>query len=727
MAPKRKRSDKKGTPEPETPVPAETGALDADLTFDHLYDALNYNPSIDGPEDLEEYRRAWQLRRDLAELSRRPEGYFFTWRASDGRIYGAPLLTPPDIEAVQREDATFSPMPYTEQWYRDYLQHFGLPNYFLRDGHLVMVYDDLETKRLAMTNAPSPQFAAIPPRNYLKLRFSAAPRWPRLDRNGTYRLELRTEGARTSLMHYFPALSISEFPYRTYVLPSGRIQLRSMTETESPDMPIRSETSVAWDRFEEGQVVPSAYHREIIGDHPFHHASQPRDVIIQSAIDRHAVINPTEDIPGQGRMAFLTQQDEELAYTSGYINDENAADPQLVNLARRNGELAVGTGPNAGPIVVFWPNEALRNPREQPEGPGAWRFLTSNGHSSNRGFAAINFGGSHGLPTYPTASQIRRLGQLFVEDGREDLTDMVDIVWVPGAQDNNPGEDPVLDGTVEAADEEVIPVRPTKKRKARRTSVSAPNVSSPPADDAAGGATAPLHPHHDPTNNNGVPGSMHDQTGDPLRAVYETAWSAGRWNTVDRSRVWLGKVEHHKLYSFSARGFAKWKHADDMDWNDPTWINRLNKHREQTHQRAKVWGKRRDTPRQDYTNEETRYVWDLVAEAEGSRPSTPLRDIAREFNARFGSRVMRNDTGIQSLIDRLRRMYKEHGRLVGRKSRGWKQQQTSKALRGETGALEASEGEQSGEEVEEDEEGEDDSDFEDEDEDEDAEAEYDDE
>lgn len=694
------------------------------------------NPSIDGDEDLDEYRRAWQLRRDLAELSHRPEGYLFSWRSSNGRFYRAPLLTPPDMEAVQRVDGTwyrtrrqhnaayrdtFTPVPYSEHWYRDYLQHFGLPNYFLRPGHASMIRDNLESERLDMNNAPSPQYAVIPRRNYLDLRFSTAPRWPRPDRNGTYRLEIHTEGARASLAHHFPALSVTPFEYRTHVLPSGYIQLRSMTEDESANMPVQSEDRVAWDRFEEGQSAPSSYQREeIMGDHPFHLNPEPRDQLIQNAIDRHAVINPMEDLPGQGRLAFLSPQDEELAYRRGYINDENAADPHLVNLARRAGELAVGTGPNAGPIVVFWPNEALRNPREQPEGPGAWRFLTTDGDGSNRGFAAINFGGSHGLPTYPTASQIRRLGQLFIEDGREDLTDMIDIVWVPGAQDADPGSDPVLDGTIEAADEQAIATPPKKKRKARRTSASVPNVSSPPESDVAGDDTTRLHPHHDPTNNNHRPGSMHDQTGDPGRAVYETAWSGGRYNTVDRSRVWLGQVEPHKFWSFSARGWAKWKHWERMDWNDPAWISSLNKHREQTRQRAKIWGKKRDTPREDYTNAENQYVWDIVAEADGNRPSRPIRDIVREFNARFGSHALRNETGIGSLIDRLRKMYKEHGRLLGKNPRGWKQQQASRALRGE-----APDDEQSGEE-DEDMDDEDDGDFDDdEDVDEDAEAEYD--
>lgn len=619
------------------------------------------------------------------------------------------------MEAVQRVDGTwyrarrqqditnhresFTPIPYTEQWYQDYLHNLGLPNYFLRDGHLAMIHDSLETKRLGMMNAPSPQNATIPRRDYLNLRFSAAPHWPRQGSNGTYRLEIQTEGARASLTHYFPALSVTEFPYRVYVLPSGHIQLRSMTEIEPANMSVQSEDDVDWNGFEEGQRVLSSYHRETVGNHFFHRPSQPRDALIQSFIDQHVVINPTEDIPGPGRMAFLTDEDEERAYFSGYINDENAADPRLVNQARMCGELAVGTGANAGPIVIFRPNQALRNPRVQPEGPGAWRFLTSNGPTSNRGFAAINFGGSHGLPTYPTASQIRRLGQLFIEDGRENLTDMIDIVWVPGAQDDDPGEDRVLDGNVDSADEEASPTR-TNKQKVSRNPEPASDVSSPPSDDDAEGGTTgttSLHPNHDSTNNDGRPGTMHDQTGDPIRAVYETQWSGGRYITVDRSRVWLGKVEPHKFYSYSARGWVQWKHWKDMDWNDPDWINALNKHREQTYQRAKIWDRKRATKREDYTQEENEYVWGIVAEAQGDRPSMSIRDIAREFNKRFGSRIMRNETGIGSLVDRLRKMYKEHGRLLPKRDRGWKQQQASKALRGE--ALDV---EQSGEEGEED-------------------------
>jgi hypothetical protein len=60
-------------------------------------------------------------------LSVRPEGFYFRCRAFDNRIYGATLITPPDIEVVQRADGTWfrtrriinaqNPDPYSEQWY----------------------------------------------------------------------------------------------------------------------------------------------------------------------------------------------------------------------------------------------------------------------------------------------------------------------------------------------------------------------------------------------------------------------------------------------------------------------------------------------------------------------------------------------------------------------------------------------------------------------------------
>jgi hypothetical protein len=72
------------------------------------------------------------------------------------------------MEAVQRADGTWfrtrrlinnqNPVPYSEQWYAEYLHHFGLPTYFLRGMHLAMMNDNLEPSRLGMHNAPSPQY-----------------------------------------------------------------------------------------------------------------------------------------------------------------------------------------------------------------------------------------------------------------------------------------------------------------------------------------------------------------------------------------------------------------------------------------------------------------------------------------------------------------------------------------------------------------------------------------
>ena len=641
------------------------------------------------------------------------EGYQFTWRASDGRTYSAPLLTPPDLEAVQRADgswfrtlrqndrsdpATFTPWPYTERFYAEYLHHHGLPAYFLRDAHLVMLRDGFEARRLGLMNAPSSQYTVIPRSDYLNLRYPGRALWPKQEADA-YRIEIQSEDARASLARYHPASSVTAFEYHTYVLPSGHIQLRSITETGDGDTPVQVENSVNWVDLEDGQRIPSSYHQEATGVHLFSQGPNVRDVLIQSVIDRHGIINPMQDIPGQGHLAFLSAQDSQLALDRGYVDDNGFPDPREVNAARMREELAIGTGPRAGPIVVFWPDPDFLNPSEQPEGPGAWRFLTNEGVHSERGLAAINFGGNHGLPAYPTASQIRRLGELLIDNGREDLTAHIDIVWVPGQEDADPGEDPGLDGTVGIDNEEVSATR-TKKQKTRPTSSSASNVSSPPVAGDAEDTIGTSHPHHDPTNNNGIPGSMHDQTGHPNRAEYETVLSDGRWHTIDRSRVWPGIVEPHKFWSFSARGWVRWRHADTMDWTDKEKCERLNKHREQTRQRAGIFEKKRPTPRQDYTKEENEFIFDLVAEADGNKPSMPIPEIARLFNSRFGHRVTRNDSGIASLVDRLRKMYNQYGELVEKPPRGWKQQQASKELRGISGTLEAPDDEQDIEEGE---------------------------
>lgn len=630
----------------------------------------------------------------MAELAHRPEGYIFSWVDQLGRNHTAPLITPPDRVAVQRQDGTWhritrsvardEPVPYSQVWYAQYLRHYNLPAYFMRRGHLDMLYDDYEANVLGMQNAPSPHYAVIPPHDYLLHQYPAVPLWPSSDQSGVYQIRDIPSDSRAILSRYSPALSVTGFRYDVYVWPSGNIQVRSTIESEYQDCPVRdaNDPDRAWISWDEDGRVPSSYHRDLPRLQPGSDdlSTDARRTLIQERADEHCLINPMEDVPGDGRLEFLHDSDQQRAVAMGFVDENGEADAQQVTLARRRGELAVGTGHNAGPVVIFRPNPDLRNPRDDPQGPGRWEFLTSDGPTSNRGLAAINLGGSNGLPTYPNARQIRLLGQMLVADGRVDLTAMIDIVWVAGEEDNEPGVDPVLDAPPAPEEEQnVVPSHPVSaiRDPPRTNSVSSPAPipaagQSAPPNDVSGQPAIP----HEPTNGN--PSGPHDQTGQ--WAKYETGNSRGQRITIDRSRAWVGYPEPHKLWTFGSRGWKRWLHADTMDWSDKKKVGNLNKHREQANQRAH-WNPLRKQARTDYTFEENTFVMDMVKQANGERPKMPIGDIAREFNSRFGARCTRNDTALQSLIDRLRKEFQEHGGLKKRQPRGHLQKIRSDMLR----------------------------------------------
>ena len=171
----------------------------------------------------------------------------------------------------------------------------------------------------------------------------------------------------------------------------------------------------------------------------FNHGKTNRVVLIKSANNLHAVVNPMEDIPGLGDLMFLSEADRLEANRRGY------ATPCDVSMAHRRGELAVGTGTDASPIVVFRPDPATLNPTDQPHGPGAWRFLTSVGETSDRGRTASQLGGTRGLPRGPSARHIHLLRQLFSRNGRPNRAAHIDIVWVPGNEDVEDDIYPVLE------------------------------------------------------------------------------------------------------------------------------------------------------------------------------------------------------------------------------------------------------------------------------------------
>jgi len=657
---------------------ATVASAEVEDTFGNLFDGLNckcpsqliapqhlltiiVDPLSNDEESLSRHRSAYQLRRDLAEFSVRPEGVHYSWISSNGRAARAPLLTPPTHEAVQREDGSWyraprmpgTPIPYTQAWYEEYLRAHSLPSWFLRPRHLSMLNDDDEPAHLQYHNAASVPLAIPPPHDYLESLYPAMPLWPEPGHT-TYRLEGLSIERRANLVRHYPAVGITTFPYNVFVFPEGNIQLRSLDEVHN--LPSISEAELTWVPYNYGSMVPSSYHQERTGPHPLSlvNPSSERDALVQAAVNSHAIVNPMEDIPGLGGLLFLSEADRLDAATRGY------ATPYEVSLARRRGDLAVGTGINAGPIVVFRPVSEFLNPVEQPQGQGAWRFLTSDGETSNANLADIQFGGTRGLPRHPSARQIRQLGQLFIRAGRTNLAAQIDLVWVPGAEDSEEDVDMTLDeADLQEDDEEEE--EPYQTQHSPRYTPDGLLI--------------------DPTNNRGVRGGAHDQTG--AWAEYQTMVKhGGRTITIDRSRAWLNYPEPHKLEGYSSRGWRKWKHAATMDWKSKKKVDNLNKFREQIHSHKRGgWPLLREVKRQDYSPEELEFVMELLkAAGKGKRVKMKGKN-AEEFYRRFPLRAQ-SDTGLQSLADRLKTEYSEHGGLKSRNPRGWKQRQMSHAARG---------------------------------------------
>lgn len=584
------------------------------------------------------------------------------------------VLSPPDIIAVQRSDGCWSrqvrhvnetnPNPYDTDWYSQYLAVSGLPAWFLRPAHLAMTNDDVEADNLGLDNCPSTTI--VTRSNYLERMYPDPVAYPVPRSDESYVLS-DLEDRYMHLTRAFPAITVEDVQSSVVVLPSGHIQLRS---TGAENMPTVSELDVEWI---ESETVQQGSYRVDPNIHPRTDVRNEESEA-QRAFDRGALVNPSSTILGIGRLAWLNpREDEPLARSMGYNN------PSEVTQARQQGALGIGLGDLAGPQVVFWPDRQYLNPEVQPAEEGAWRFLTVGTVDSDEGWAALNLGGNNNLPAYPTAAQVYRFRQWLFAQERVDITHGVNIIWAPGAEaedDSWTPPDPEEEQEDEDEDEE--------EREAA-TNLALPPGTVPPANllinfdflpahrqPGATLAAAAARARHDPTN--GEPGGAHDQTGGP-RAMYDTTEDRGRRITIDRSRCHLGDEEPHKLWCYSSRGWRKWQHSATMDWSDSKKIAALNKHREQTHQRAGIWLPLRRQTREDYTYEQRQWLMSLVGAAGGERPAEPLRDLVARFNRHFGT--SRAETGILSLIDRLRKEYHESGGVQVKKGRGWKQHEQS--------------------------------------------------
>lgn len=109
-------------------------------------------------------------------------------------------------------------------------------------------------------------------------------------------------------------------------------------------------------------------------------------------------VNPTYDVQGHGEWRWLdATYDRHIAF-----NRHQITTPRDTVEFRRIGAIAIGEGPNADPMVVFYPDQQYLDPLVQPDGPGHFAFLTPE----DENWAQLQLGGSeaHGLSDRPSAT-----------------------------------------------------------------------------------------------------------------------------------------------------------------------------------------------------------------------------------------------------------------------------------------------------------------------------------
>ena len=151
----------------------------------------------------------------------------------------------------------------------------------------------------------------------------------------------------------------------------------------------------------------------------------------------------------------------------------------------------------------------------------------------------------------------------------EDPTATIDLVWVPGDDDDVESNDQtelVCDEDETGVAEDVV--------------------------DQHTGLT------HDPRN-----GGTRNQTGEVGQTRYSTRSINGRNYTLDRARAHARNVEEHKSWIVNQKGVWKqWPNYTSLDWSNADQVERMNKWREQAATRA-GWPGKRQVVRPDYTEE----------------------------------------------------------------------------------------------------------------------------
>lgn len=349
---------------------------------------------------------------------------------------------------------------------------------------------------------------------------------------------------------------------------------------------------------------------------------------ISAACEFHAVLDPPRGDfpPGEGHFNFLNTVDAEIALDEYGLTSA----PALAN-QREQGNLPIPSRTDVkGPHIVWFPNVALLNPLFQPKGDGQWAYLTAE---SSRA-AARDFGNRDGFGTamveHPSAAHLFRIREEFREvmlsgEYHRDLTEGIDLIWVPARAGGG-----VEDGATNAA--------------------AAPRIDYG-YDNITGLA-------HEPTN-----GGSNDQTPLVGRKFHLQTRTFGNITvTMDRYAAKVGFIELHKLFIHNGAKWIQWHRASSMNWNDPTMVNDLNRWREQACRRAD-WPNKRGDRRENYTQEQRDYMFEMIVRNDGRTPSIAYKPLTKQFNEHFGltGEQERAIGAIQSLVSKLCKEYQKYG------------------------------------------------------------------
>lgn len=595
-------------------------------------------------DELSDMRNRYLLRRALANLSNYPEGYEIVLPI-DGEQRRVIILSPPDVVAVQRQDGTWyrrarniaqdGPMPYTFEWYQEYRDANRLPPYFLRPDHYHMLDGNVEAEVLGIADNLAPLTTPTP--DWMRRRYPQAVRYllPDIEKETATTPVDINEAQQERLGLRFPATTANATlfnDYRIYVLPSGHITIRY---NSSSSVVAAIDRDALRPLLETRSTYLASY--VIEGRTRALTAGSTRDRTQEraDAESTGGIVDWDEQPNGVGQWEWLNRDvDAEIALQYG-INT-----PEGVMRARENGVLT-NVRYIHRPLTVWRPHLPFLNPRAQPEGQGSWQYTTT----PSRDLAYTNLGGQEGFEnvSHLTAAQVfnyrRQIRDEIARGDRAadaDSTNGIDIVWVATTPPAN-----------------IIVQRPQE-------------VTTPDEETLIDPVTGLAH---QPKNDGRC-----DQTGEEGDRCWQTIKIKGKIFTLDRSRAHADKIEEWKSWCISPKGvWYQWKKYKTLDWSDANEVEKMNKWREQASKRVGFYPKR-VIKRPDYSQPERDWLFEFVKAAKGDRPSTPMADIVRQFNERFGPERSRDDIGIQSVIDRLRREYKEnkgnqkpnHGR--GRKS-----------------------------------------------------------